>query len=440
MKNTAGKRKGRSIGYALLGLWMISQGGALFAREQSEDVNAIYKKAMEARGQKNYPVYLENMLKATAVLPEYPPLRLHLAAAYALNENKAEALRTLGGLVAKGLYLPVEEVEENDAFDSIKDADEFKDLLRRFKDNLTPTEKSDPAFELEEKSLITEGVAYDFRRYRFLISSVHQQKIVQRDREGEISDFSSPDDGLWAVMGMKIDKKGRTLWACTAGIPQQAALKESDNGRTGVFQYDLESGKLVNKFIFPDKDHLFGDLTIHPSGDIYVSDSAQPAVYRLSPGKQSGWETYLKGEPFLNLQGLDFAPDGKRLFVADYLRGIYVVEPDSRKLSLLVAPEDASLVGIDGLYFTDNSLIAVQNGITPHRVIRIFLDATGKKITRVKILENNHRLFNEPTLGVVVKKTFYYVANSQWNAFNEKGELAAEDKLQRPVILSLKIR
>ncbi|MHB8054745.1 MAG: SMP-30/gluconolactonase/LRE family protein [Candidatus Aminicenantales bacterium] len=408
--------------------------GPRSARAQKDDINAIYKRAMEARKQKNNPAFLENMLKVSALLPEYPPVRVQLAGAYALNGKNDEAAKELGVLAAKGLSLPVLEGEE---FASIKSLPAFKDLLLRFMENNTSTNYSAPAFELDDKTLITEGLACDPRRFRFLVSSVHRGKIVQRDREGIISDFSSSEDGLGAVMGMKIDDAGRFLWACTAGIPQFEGLKDEDNGRTGVLQYDLARGTLAGKFSFPEKGHLFGDLALHPSGDIYVTDSNSPAIYKLTPGKAAKWENVLKGESFLNLQGLDFSDDGKLLFVADYLKGIFVIDLDSREPALLAAPENAALVGIDGLYYHNGGLIAVQNGVAPHRVIRVILDKSRRKIAGVDILENNHRLFNEPTLGVIVNNIFYYIANSQWNAFDEKGKLAAEDKLQRPVILSL---
>lgn len=34
---------------------------------------------------------------------------------------------------------------------------------------------------------------------------------------------------------------------------------------------------------------------------------------------------------------------------------------------------DSTLPGIDGLYFYQNSLIAVQNGISLHRIVRLYL-------------------------------------------------------------------
>jgi hypothetical protein len=48
----------------------------------------------------------------------------------------------------------------------------------------------------------------------------------------------------------------------------------------------------------------------------------------------------------------------------------------------------------------------------------------------------NHAAFNEPTLGVVVGKELFYVANSQWGSF-DKEVIWPADKLKEPVILRL---
>ena len=38
-----------------------------------------------------------------------------------------------------------------------------------------------------------------------------------------------------------------------------------------------------------------------------------------------------------------------------------------------------------------------------------------------------------------MKDTFYFIANSQWALVDENGKLAADDKLQDPVVLKIKL-
>ena len=81
----------------------------------------------------------------------------------------------------------------------------------------------------------------------------------------------------------------------------------------------------------------------------------------------------------------------------------------------------------------------MQNGVTPHRIVRIELDSNFKRAERVDVLEANNPLFLEPTLGVIVKDEFFFIANSQWPLVDEKGKLAPDDKLQEPLVLKMKL-
>jgi hypothetical protein len=66
-------------------------------------------------------------------------------------------------------------------------------------------------------------------------------------------------------------------------------------------------------------------------------------------------------------------------------------------------------------------------------VLRVSVDVVGKAVRRVDVLQMNQPAFDEPTLGVVVGKELFYVANSQWGSFN-KGVIWPVDKLKEPVI------
>src|SRR5262249_13015378 len=99
----------------------------------------------------------------------------------------------------------------------------------------------------------------------------------------------------------------------------------------------------------------------------------------------------------------------------------------------------ATLLGIDGLYFYNGSLIGVQNGVTPHRIVRLVLAGNFKKAERIDVLEANNPVFLEPTLGVIVKDEFFFIANSQWPLVDENGKLAPDDKLQDPLVLKIKL-
>lgn len=81
----------------------------------------------------------------------------------------------------------------------------------------------------------------------------------------------------------------------------------------------------------------------------------------------------------------------------------------------------------------------MQNGVAPQRVVRLRLTSDLKRVERLEVLEANNPLFDEPTLGAVVKDNFYFIANSQWGLVDEKGQLGPAEKLVEPIILKIKL-
>ena len=81
----------------------------------------------------------------------------------------------------------------------------------------------------------------------------------------------------------------------------------------------------------------------------------------------------------------------------------------------------------------------MQNGIKPNRVVRLTFANDWRAIEKLEVLEANNPVFDEPTLGVVVGNKFYFIANSQWAAIDEDGQLAPDEKLRDPIILRLNL-
>jgi hypothetical protein len=110
---------------------------------------------------------------------------------------------------------------------------------------------------------------------------------------------------------------------------------------------------------------------------------------------------------------------------------------DTAALPFLDEPARISLYGIDGLYRHGRELIAVQNGIRPHRVVGLTLSESGLRVTASRVLASGLEQFDEPTLGVVRGDTFYFVANSHWNRFDHDGNLP--DDLAGPIVMKLSL-
>ena len=405
---------------------------------QTPDVRQYVLKARAAYKDKDYAALIENMKAALAIRPNYGPYTYNVAVGYALSGNKREAFDWLGRLADMGL---VYSISGDGDFASIKDTDEFKNLMRRFENNARPIGNSTIAFTVHEKGFIPEGLAYDPEEKTFYLGSVYKRKIVSvSEGGGDVKDFSSPADGLWSVMGMRVDPARRVLWVCTASHQQMMDFKEAENGVTGIFKYDLRSKKLIKKYLLPaqPKPHWLGDLVLNSKGDVFASDSITPGIYQLNR-ESDRLELFLTNDAFVNPQGLAFSADEQRLFMADYLKGIFSIEIKSKAVSVLAPAPKTTMLGFDGLYYHKGRLIGVQNGVPPARLVEMSLQADGAGIEAFKILEANNPVFDEPTLAVVSGDTVFYIANSQWAAIDAKGKLAPDDKLRDPIVLKMKL-
>jgi hypothetical protein len=421
----------------LVSIMLLALSPLLLAQDSApRDARYYVQEARKAYKEKNYQAFVDNMKMALRLRPTHQSYMYFLAAGYALTGEKAQAIALLSEAADMGLVYDLDKAAD---INSLRDSNEFKEILAKIARNRAPVVNSATAFEVDEKDFIPEGFAYDPVSQTFYLGSVYQKRIVAISKAGQASSFSTDSDGLWSVMGMKVDPKRRLLWVCTMAQPQMLDLKPEDNGKSAVFKYSLATGKLLKRYILPNKPkaHGLGDLVVNSSGDVFASDSVSPAIYVIDHRKDE-LDLFTEGPPFVNPQGLAFTPDETHLVMADYSLGLFLIDVKTRQQVNLSAPPRTTLLGIDGLYAYRGSLIGVQNGIEPNRVVRIFLSKDSATVERLQVLEANNPLFNEPSLGTIVRDSFYFIANSQWEAVDQKGQIAT-GKLTKPLILKMRL-
>jgi hypothetical protein len=169
------------------------------------------------------------------------------------------------------------------------------------------------------------------------------------------------------------------------------------------------------------------------NGDVIVSDGSGGGVYRLTA--TGGELERIDNGDFISPQTAAMYPDGKHIFVPDYLRGIGVLDPATKQVRWLSTEQKFALSGIDGLYFDRGKLIAVQNGTSPERVVIFTLDATLSKIESETVIERSTESLGDPTHGVVIGSDFFYIANSGWDITEDNGNLKAGAKPSSPRIM-----
>ena len=160
-------------------------------------------------------------------------------------------------------------------------------------------------------------------------------------------------------------------------------------------------------------------------------------VYTVAPGGNVARGLRAAGT-IQGPNGLATTPDGRWLYVSDYAGFIFRVDMATKAVIRLLAPPDVALYGIDGLALHKGTLIGVQNGVEPARVVRLDLSPDGTRISAARIIDMNQPRVAEPTIGVVAGDMYYYVANSFGGLLRKPNSVLANEPLEEPVILKLK--
>lgn len=399
---------------------------------------AAYQEAVRAYKAQDVVAFLRHAREAERLRPAHGGVVYTLASAYALAGDTAAALATLRRFAALG---HTADLDADSDFTALRGLPPFDSVRQSLRANAAPLVRSRPAFTLVQRDLLTEGIAYDPRSRSFFVGSVHQGKILRVDERGRTSELvPSGLPGFWAPLGMRVDPTRRALWVAATALPQMVGFDSADAGRSGIFRFDLATGALTGRYPVPDdgQPHALGDVTVARNGDVYATDSRGPGLYRVRAGGDS-IERFLSSPLLLSAQGLALDAEERTLYVADYSRGVLRIDLASREVRLLETADDVLALGIDGLYFVAGSLVGIQNGVAPHRVVRLRLDGAGDRIERAEILERARPDYAEPTLGVVVGRDLYYVAASQWERFRDDGTVDAAETLRPPLVLRLRL-
>lgn len=395
--------------------------------------------ATQAYRAKDYARFLELEQRALAADPQNPRWAYDVACGEALRGDASAAVRLLNGLVARQIdYGATTDTD----FSKIRDTPDWRDFLARLEALRKPVERSQVAFTLDDPGLVATGVAANPRTGDVYVSSVRERKIVRRTRNGHVSDFIRPaQDGFLGGGGLAIDARRGLLYASTSAVPFIVDYQKEDAGKSGVFAFDLKTGKTVRQVWLTGADagqHFLNNMVVQRDGTVLVSDSAAPSVYRWRPGRDA-LELLPWSKPFRSTQGLALSSDEKTLYLTDWSDGVWAVNLASGERRLVEGPAGVWLGGLDGLTPVRDGFVAVQIGIKPDRLLRLHLDRAGTKITSVDVLEQNRGDYSEPVQGASDGKDYLYVANSQLNLVDGATGTFPVDRAKATVVLRMKL-
>ncbi len=356
-----------------------------------------------------------------ALRPYNQDFMTHLVRAYAHQERFSEAYSMMLSMQQQGLAQDWSEFEELEPMHEHRLYQHLNQMMtdarQSFGDARTLT--------LLEGVEMPEALAFDPETDRYFLGTVREGQIQVSEDGENFSVFADRDDidELMAVLDIEVDAQRRHLWVATAALTQWKGYRDAVRGRTLLLKLDLDSGELLATHrLIPDRrPHAFGALAIADDGTVFASDTATPGIYRLAPGDQYP-ELYFSHPNFSSMRGIALSADDSKLYLADYEIGIFVVDTqDASKAWKLFTPENLNEGGIDGLYFWDGYLIAIQNAVSPQRVLRMKLGDDGLGVVEVAPLVASLPQFDTPTYGVLVDNELVFLAGSHWHHVDPRG-------------------
>jgi sugar lactone lactonase YvrE len=192
----------------------------------------------------------------------------------------------------------------------------------------------------------------------------------------------------------------------------------------GLLAFDLGDGRRMRAVVQTTPGFL-NDLVVVPStGQVLATNTTTGAIALARPGAATAEELLPAGSvPGANGIALD---DRERfLFVAGD-EGISRVDLGTRALQRLERPPEVVDGSFDGLYFHQGTLVGVQNGVHPGRVVRLQLDPTLARIVSWEVLEAYAPWMENPTTGALDGDSLLYLANTQLRRWKPSGSWSRE--------------
>ncbi|HEY6328063.1 MAG TPA: hypothetical protein VI756_01910 [Blastocatellia bacterium] len=394
-----------------------------------KEFEGLQERIRQSRKSADWKSNLAAASQLKAFLNESPDSLLEVARADVHTGDLAAALRELQQFVRMGQSTDF--LETSPELGAIRQQASFVEIRDGMKKNREPVSLGSTAFQLPDSAILAEDIDYDPQTKHFFVTSVRQKKIIWTDSTGAGGDFAKSPDA-WPMLALKIDRARGLLWATEVALQGFIFAPQSDWGRSALVCFNLKTGTLQRRVEGPAGSNL-GDMALATNGDVIVSDGDGGGVYRL-PLNGAQLER-IDGGDFISPQTPALHPDGKHIFVSDYVRGIGVLDIATKQVRWLSTKGKYALNGIDGMYYDRGRLIAVQNGTSPERVVAFTLDSSLTGISSDTTIERGTDTLGDPTHGVAVDHDFYYIANSGWDAIDEHGNAKPDIKASAPRIM-----
>ncbi len=215
----------------------------------------------------------------------------------------------------------------------------------------------------------------------------------------------SPENGILTILGVLADDAHNTLWLCSA--PNFFGPERSE-GVTALHAYDLQSGEQKGRYDFPGGG-VCNDVTIAADGTAFASDTGGGRILTLAPGASE--LTVFGTDPSLvGIDGLAFS--GEDVLIVNNVRSNQLIRVDRNADGTMGALTqltlDTELGGPDGLRLLSGNRFIQAEGT----VGRIHLADVNGDAATITVLDDT--LISSPGVTVVGNIAYAIESNIQY--------------------------
>lgn len=365
------------------------------------------RREAEALAAKDPAEAVKRLEAAHRLHPASPGTLVQLAAAQLGAGDRAGAVASLDDYARFGLTLDLAQRPELLA---LRGQAGFDAVEQRLAANARPQGRIAWTAPIEGTGPL-EGVAYDPRTRTLYLSLVGGRAVLAGGAKAGFTVRTGPEAAGGGVFGIAWDARRKALWA-TVAVGEQVPGAEKEPDASALLRIDPASGKVAARYAAPTGVRL-GDVVVGPDGTVYASDGRGGRVLRLRP--DAAGPDVLAGSPEMgSAQGL--AVRGRALVVADYPSGLHRIDLDTGAVEAISAPSGLTLVGVDGLADDGKSLYATQNGVFPHRILRLRLSPDARRVVSAETVLSGQRDAADIALAAVVGRELVFSARSGWES------------------------
>jgi len=238
--------------------------------------------------------------------------------------------------------------------------------------DLTVQHQETVTVENTEEAWYPEGVVFDNRNDRFLVSSQTLGTIGRVSDSGGYEAFIN-DTSLISTGGLNIDT-GRDRLLVTVSDPgyNKARSRTSTIGKTArLVVFNRNTGTLsinldLSNFFRKGKAHFANDIAVDSAGNAFVTDSYSPVIYRVS--SQNGVSLFKQdtllapsGPNIIGLNGIAFNRQGYVLTIKSDTGTLLKIPVNGNGTggTITKVTANADLTGGDGMVFLDKQTLLI---------------------------------------------------------------------------------